>query len=220
MSRESSRDATDVSGRSNQRARTRAALLAAAAELVQEGRPPSIADAAGRALISVATAYRYFASAEALWSEAALQAADLGTTLAAAHASIDAAGPDVQRRVQVNVEAIGWHMLDNELPFRLLAKGALDQWFAQQELPDVDRAPVREGRRNVANRLALAPLEGRIADADLERLVAALGMLTGTEALIALRDVAGLDTEDAKQLQCLAARWLIAGALADLGVDD
>ena len=63
----------------NQKARTRAALLAAAVKLVREGRPPSIPDAAVEALVSTATAYRYFTSADDLWEEAALQAFDLDT---------------------------------------------------------------------------------------------------------------------------------------------
>ena len=63
-----------AAGRANQKARTRAALLQAATELVRDGRPPSIPEVADRALISVATAYRYFPSAEELWFEASTTA--------------------------------------------------------------------------------------------------------------------------------------------------
>ena len=59
-----------MSGRSNQKARTRTALLQSATGLVKEGRPPSMPEAADRALVSIATAYRYFSSAEELWWEA------------------------------------------------------------------------------------------------------------------------------------------------------
>jgi hypothetical protein len=58
--------------RSNQKTRTRAALLQAATDLFREGRSPSMPEAADRALVSVATAYRYFSSAEDLWWEATL----------------------------------------------------------------------------------------------------------------------------------------------------
>src|SRR6185436_662241 len=64
-------------GRTNQKTRTRAALLQSATELVREGRPPSMPEAAERALISLATAYRYFRTAEELWEDAALYSSTL-----------------------------------------------------------------------------------------------------------------------------------------------
>src|SRR5512145_2055964 len=56
-------------GRVNQKQRTRQALLAAAGELLAAGASPSLADVAEHALVSKATAYRYFASADALIAE-------------------------------------------------------------------------------------------------------------------------------------------------------
>lgn len=44
----------------------------AATKLIRDGRPPSMPEAAERALVSVATAYRYFRTAEELWEDAAL----------------------------------------------------------------------------------------------------------------------------------------------------
>src|SRR3954471_19322331 len=49
-------------GRSSQKQRTRNALLAAARDLIAAGADPTIEDAARRASISRATAYRYFAT--------------------------------------------------------------------------------------------------------------------------------------------------------------
>ncbi len=54
--------------RINQKDRTRKALLEAARELLSEGHAPSVAASAKRALISEATAYRYFTSARRLTS--------------------------------------------------------------------------------------------------------------------------------------------------------
>ena len=79
--------------RTERRLKTRAALLRAAVELVREGRSPSMPEAAERALVSVATAYRYFTSAEDLWSEAASEAV-FETTLVQADAVVHQAGPD------------------------------------------------------------------------------------------------------------------------------
>src|SRR5918999_6249931 len=53
-------------GRTRQKARTRAALLGAARELLAAGRTPTVEAAAEAAGISRATAYRYFANQRAL----------------------------------------------------------------------------------------------------------------------------------------------------------
>src|SRR5438045_3173451 len=52
--------------RANQKRRTRQALIDAAVALRNEGRDPGFAEVAERALVSRATAYRYFASVQAL----------------------------------------------------------------------------------------------------------------------------------------------------------
>ena len=58
--------------RSNQKRRTRQDLLQAAARLMKSGQTPTLAEVAEEALISRATAYRYFSSLEALLAEAPL----------------------------------------------------------------------------------------------------------------------------------------------------
>src|SRR5690242_18637912 len=60
----------EANGRSRQKQRTKAALVAAARELVGEGVSPTVEDAAARAGISRTTAYRYFPSQRALLGEA------------------------------------------------------------------------------------------------------------------------------------------------------
>ncbi|HET6470955.1 MAG TPA: TetR family transcriptional regulator, partial [Pseudomonadales bacterium] len=56
----------DESGRHNQRRRTRKDLLTAAATLMRSGAKPSLEAVAEAAMVSRATAYRYFPSIEAL----------------------------------------------------------------------------------------------------------------------------------------------------------
>src|SRR3954452_15365573 len=109
-------------GRVNQKTRTRTALLDAAAELVRAGKPPSIPDAADRALVSVATAYRYFSSAEELWWEASNEAFDGGVTMANVAQRVDAAGSDPQARLEALIRSIGYRMLDDQAPYRQIAK--------------------------------------------------------------------------------------------------
>ena len=200
----------------NQKARTRSALLEAAAELVSEGRPPSIPDAAARALVSVATAYRYFSSAEDLWWEASNHAFGQQRSSARAEGRIDAAGGDPQARLEALIRTVGFEMLDDQVPYRRITKSALEQWFRQAEAQPGQRVPIRQGRRNEQIRRVLEPLAPRLAEADLDRVAHALGLVVGSEAMISLIDAVGLEVPAAKRTLLDAARWLLAGALAEL----
>ena len=133
---------------------------------------------------------------------------------------VEQAGDDPQARLEAVVRTIGWWMLENELPFRRLAKSALERWFDQAGTPDSERVPVREGRRNRQSRLVVEPLVGRLDDHDVERLQAALGIILGTDSMLALRDGVGLDVDEAKVVMVDAARWMMAGALAELDPHD
>ena len=206
--------------RANQKTRTRTALIEAATELVREGRPPSIPEVADRALISVATAYRYFPSAEELWFEASMHAVDLEQTLLEADGRIEAAGGDPVDRLEALVRSMGFAMLADQAPFRRLAKGALERWFSQVAAPIEERAPIRQGRRNEQIAKVLAPLGGHLSDDDVNRIANALGVVVGTDVMLALTDGVGLEGDDAKQAMLDAARWLLTGALAELNPAD
>src|SRR5215207_10295860 len=56
----------ELTGRTNQKARTRTALLDATRALLSEGVSPTVEQAADRAAISRTTAYRYFTNQRAL----------------------------------------------------------------------------------------------------------------------------------------------------------
>jgi AcrR family transcriptional regulator len=202
-------------GRVNQKTRTRAALLAAATKLVREGRPPSIPDAAAEALVSVATAYRYFASADDLWREASLEAIDVDGWLAEAHREIDAAGKDPVARAEVAARVIGGRMLDDQLPFRQLIKAGMDQWFAQRNDATAERVPVRAGRRTRTNTVIVEPLRSTLSEEEIDRLLRALALVSGGDAMIVLTDTLNLDKDDAVATLLDANRWLIKGALAE-----
>ena len=214
LSRQDNRITT--TGRTNQKARTRAALLQAATELVREGQAPSIPDAAARALVSVPTAYRYFASAEDLWWEASTAAVALQPVMAEANAAIENAGTDPLRRLDACLRSVGFHMLDDQVPYRRLAKTALDQWFRQAGRPGAEKLPVREGRRGRYISKVLEPLRNTLRTKDLDRVARALGVVIGTDAMLALTDGMGLDVPRAKAALLDAGRWLLAGALSEL----
>ena len=204
-----------MSGRSNQKARTRTALLQSATGLVKEGRPPSMPEAADRALVSIATAYRYFSSAEELWWEASKTIAFEGP-MAEADQQIDAAGNDPQARVEALVRSIGFRMLDDQMPYRQMTRAALEEWFRQADAPAGERVPIREGRRNRPIRHALEPLRSELRDKDIDRIAYALALVVSSEAVIALIDAVGLDVPAAKKSLLDAGRWLLSGALVEL----
>jgi AcrR family transcriptional regulator len=205
-----------IGGREKQKTRTRTALLQAAAELVRQGRPPSMPEAADRALVSVATAYRYFSSAEDLWWEASNHAFGQQRSFAQVEERIEAAGSDPQARLEALVRSVGFEMLDDQAPYRRIAKSALEQWFRQAANSPAQRVPIRQGRRNRVITKVIAPLESRLPKKDLDRIAHALGLVIGTEAMISLTDAVGLQVPAAKKTLLDAARWLLAGALAEL----
>lgn len=205
-------------GRLNQKARTRAAILEAAMELLREGRPASVPEAAERARVSVATAYRYFPSAEDLGDEASIEVIDFVARTELGDAAIEAAGEDPFARLEAVIREIGGQMLREPAAFRQQAKSGLDRWFTQQALDPAHRVPVRMGRRTAFTQRAIEPLRERLEPADYDRLVAALAIGWGTEAVISLVDIAGLEPEPALEVMVTTCRWILAGALADAGL--
>jgi AcrR family transcriptional regulator len=172
-------------------------------------------EAADRALVSVPTAYRYFSSAEDLWWEATLADVFQQTV----HETIErtkAAGSEPQARLEAAVRSNGFAMLDDQAPFRRVAQIALERWFRQRETPDDQQIPIRAGRRNELIGEVLSPLAGTLPEHDRDRIAHALGLVLGTEAMIALTDAVGLDASTAKSALLDASRWLLAGALAEM----
>jgi AcrR family transcriptional regulator len=184
---------------------------------MREGRPPSMPEAAERALVSVATAYRYFTTAEELWEEAAVFGLDDLFDEEAIERAVEAAGDDVEARLEVVIRMIGWVMLDEELPYRQMAKTSLDRWFAQQRNGDGERRPTRPGHRNRWNALVVEPLRGTLTDTELTGLIEALGLGWGAESVIVLYDVLELERDAAKRRMLTTCTWILRGAVADAG---
>jgi AcrR family transcriptional regulator len=184
--------------------------------LLREGKPPSMQEAADRALVSIATAYRYFPSAEDLWWEASADAESYQPILTTAAARIDAAGTAPLDRMEALIRTAAFHMFDEQVTYRQSAKAALDQWFRQADKPEHERWPIRKGRRNDLIALVIEPLRGELPAKDVDRIARALGVVFGTDAMIALLDGVGLSVSEAKKTLLDASRWLLAGALAEL----
>jgi hypothetical protein len=130
-------------------------------------------------------------------------------------AAIEAAGDDVEPRVEVGIRKLGWAFIDHEAMARHVMKTSLDRWFAEQGNAGEPR-PVRPGQRNKWNALALQPLRDKLEDHQVDSLVEALGFVVGVEAVIALLDALQLSPEVAKERQLRTAMWILRGGLGEM----
>lgn len=190
-------------GRSNQKRRTRQALLDAAARLMKEGRAPSLEDVAEEALISRATAYRYFSGTEPLLLEAALDvAAPNAEDIFANEVSTD----PVYRLKKSDI-ALSDMIAKNEVSLRLMLAHSLGE---RAKGIEGNALPIRQNRRSSLIEAALAPARDEFEPAALETLSAALALVIGTESMVVFRDVLQLDDASAKDVR----HWMIQ-ALVD-----
>jgi AcrR family transcriptional regulator len=190
-------------GRTHQKARTRAAMLAATRELLAEGATITVEKAAERAAISRTTAYRYFPNQRALLlaSYPGLDAPSL----------LDADAPaDPAARLELVTEAIGRQLLEREPEMRAMLRLSLETPPASHEA-----LPLRQGRAIGWIEDALSPLRNKLPAAELRRLVLAIRATLGIEALVWLCDIAGLPREDAVTLMRSTARTLLQAAMAN-----
>jgi AcrR family transcriptional regulator len=198
--------------RLGQKLRTRALLLRSARELVDAGRAPTVAEVADAAMVSRATAYRYFPSQEALLAEIPL---DLAAPTAEGLFG-DGASSDPEDRVALVQNALYDLSRDHEYELRLFLRASLARPL---QGTDSKTDPFRGARRAVLLAEALAPLEQELPADELERLKASLAMLVGGEALIVLRDVMRLEHDEARAIGEWAVRQMVRVARHHPGPD-
>lgn len=191
--------------RSGQQRRTRTALLRAAAELLRSGRSPSVAEAATAADVSRRTAYRYFPTQEQLLTEAALE-----TLRGGIEAAFESLESDPEVRVEAAVRAMQREAAANENLLRTMIRLTIERG------PEPAARPARRGTRRIDwIESALAPLRSELNDRAFARVVSAISLCVGAEALIVLRDIRGLDPSAAEDVSAWAARALVREALND-----
>ncbi len=193
----------ELRGRTRQKARTRAAMVAATRQLLAEGLTPTVEQAAERAQVSRTTAYRYFPNQRAL--------------LIASYPELDTAsllGPDAPAdapaRLELVTEQIAGQVIEYEAELRAMLRLSLES-----PPPDQAALPLRRGRAIGWIEDALSPLRERLPAAELHRLALAIRATLGIEALVWLTDVAGLSRDDAVELMRSSARALLRSALAE-----
>lgn len=189
--------------RPNQKLRTRKDLLKAAARLMTEGRNPTLEEIAEEALVSRATAYRYFPGLDALLVEAAL---DIAVPDAETLFDGDATSDPALRLKKVD-GAFHDMILAHDAPLRAMLAHSL------QRPPGADDLPRRQNRRSPLIEAALAPVRGEFDSAAMERLGQALALVIGTEAMIVFKDVLRIGEAEARQVKGWMIDALVAAAL-------
>ncbi len=198
--------AAQPGGRAAQRRRTRNAIVTATKNLISEGVTPSIDDVAAAADVSRRTVYLYFPTLDQLLLDATaglLSEATIDQVLQS-----DRHGDDPAARVDQLVLALG-RAAPEALPLgRKIIKLTVD-------------APPEDGVRRGYRRIewierAIEPLRHRLTEQHYERLVSALSVIVGWEAMIVLRDIRGLDPAGEEEVLRWTARVLVESALSEL----
>ncbi len=182
--------------RYRQKNRTRKALLDAAAELVRQGREPTVAEVAAVGEVSRATAYRYFPTQESLLAGMRMFAPE-GPVAMFEKVTLETTDP--VERVGVLARQVAEWAFQNEPALRTMLRLSLD--------PET-------GVRRPGNRIrwiaeALQPLQGKVDATALERLSSALTMVLGIDPVIPLTDFAKLTPEQGIEVIEWAARTLV-----------
>lgn len=196
-----------MTGRPNQKQRTRKDLLQAASRLVRKGLTPTLEAVAEEALVSRATAYRYFPSVDALLAEAAM---DVATPEAEALFGGPDAPADPAGRLHRVDAAFHDMVLANEPAMRIMLARSVER-VARGD--DGGGLPLRQNRRLPLIEQALEPLRDAVPPAELDRLAKALSLIIGTEAMVALKDVLRVDDAEARAIK----RWAIDALLRAAG---
>jgi AcrR family transcriptional regulator len=186
-------------GRVNQKARTRAAIVQAMQDLARAGAEITMPAVAKAALVSEATAYRYFPDLVSLLREADAGVwPDPGQALAPV---ADCEDP---------VERVGY--ATEVLLTGVLARQSLVRAMIAASITRPDVAATRPGHRFALIEHALAPLAGADPQA-LTQLKQGLAVVMSAEALFVLTDLCGLSPPDAVASAVRTARSLTAAAI-------
>lgn len=194
----------ELTGRRNQKARTRSALVAAAHELLSHGTTPTVEEAAETAAVSRTTAYRYFPNQRALVA-AAYPEVDQDSLLP------DDPPDDPVQRLDLLLAATNRIVRDWEMQLRAALRLSLEPG-AEPTGPVLRRGRVIGWLAD-----ALEPLAATHPDVDRDRLAVAIRAATGIEAFVWLVDVARYPREEALELMRWNGRAILRAALDDGG---
>jgi AcrR family transcriptional regulator len=190
-------------GRANQRARTRRAIVEACVELIRQRQSVTMPEVAKAAMVSEATAYRYFPDLASLLAQAL---AEDWPTAAEALAPIESSNDPVER-----VAFATRFLLRGVAERQVVVRSMISATIAQPELSGRARPGIRFGLIECA----LAPFVETVESANSELLAQLrldLAVVMSAEALFSLIDLCGLSVEDAIDSAERTARTLTSAA--------
>jgi len=193
----------ELTGRSPQKSRTRASLVAATRHLLARGVTPTVEQAAAATSISRTTAYRDFPNQHLLLI-AARPEVDRASLLPASPPA------GLETRLAVVVEEFTRITVDTEPQLRSTLRLSLDPDPSHRE-----QLLLQGGRAIGRIEDALAPLRETMSKVGVHRLARAIRSAVGIEALVWLTDVAGLSREEAAGVMLWSARAMLRSARAD-----
>jgi AcrR family transcriptional regulator len=172
---------------------------------MKHGRRPTLEEVAEEAMVSRATAYRYFPSVDALLVEAPLD----GATPEPEDLFRDASSDDPVERLERVDAALHDMIAANEPALRTMLAHSL-----QRTLNDKGHSefPARQNRRTMLIEAALAPARDQLDPVAVSRLTKALALIIGTESMMVLKDVLQLDETEARDVRLWAIRALVDAA--------
>ncbi len=202
----------DVSGRAQQKMRTRAALVEAARALMRAGAAPTVAEAAEAARVSRATAYRYFPTHESLLVEIS----NITPSTQRVETLVEnLRGVDVEARLLALLERFNPIVFAEEVPMRTALRTYLDTWLKARARGD-EVVAVREGRRMRWLDKVLEPARRDFTETRYRRLRAALALTLSIEAMVVVKDVCRIDSDkEALAVLRWAATALLRAGLAE-----
>jgi AcrR family transcriptional regulator len=178
---------TDDTGRANQKLRTRMAIVEACREIIRSGAPVTMPEVARSALVSEATAYRYFPDLISMLNQAL---PGMWPSPAQALEPVADSADPVER-----VDFACEFLLRGVLAYQGAVRAMIAATITRPEL-----AAARPGIRFGLIDQALAPLDetlGATDPAGLAQLKQDLAAVISAEAFFSLTDLAGLTPDDA-----------------------
>src|SRR6202042_144038 len=178
----------ESNGRANQKARPRQAIVDACVELIRQGQPVTMPEVAKVAMVSEATAYRYFSDLASLLAKAL---AEDWPTPSEALAPVAASNDPVER-----VAFATRFLLHGVAERQAVVRSMISATIAQSDLSGRARPGIRFGLIEYA----LAPFVDGFQSTDPELLAQLrldLAVVVSAETLFCLTDLCGLSVEDA-----------------------
>jgi AcrR family transcriptional regulator len=192
--------------RTNQKLRTRAAIIQAARDLARSGAEITMPSVAEAALVSEATAYRYFPDLVSLLREAD---AGLWPSPAESLAPVSDTADPVER-IGYATEVLLRGVLSYQSAVRAMIAGSITRPEAAAERP---------GHRFGLIDHALAPFAATISQTripELDQLKRDLAVVMSAEALFILTDLCGLSADEAVASAVQTAKTLTTAAVQGL----